>query len=263
MRQWRGLTYLTWLTFRRQLAARKTVVALVLILLCALATLAWSRTFRLPPDADPARVTKAMNGFVEAILMPLFVSFLLPILALIYATAAIGEEREERTIVYLLIRPLSRYRIYLAKALGTVPLVLAVGLGGFALVCLASGRVGGICWDLFPMAIVRGCVAYTALFLLFGAIFPRPMILAVVYAFFCETLLGNMPGTIKRLTISYHCSCLMFDAGSIVGIHPDRERQFIPISGWAAAWVLDLASLALLALGAYLFHRKEYRDFAG
>lgn len=263
MRELRGLTFLAWLTFVRQLFARKTIIAIVLIVLLSLATVAWGRRFHVAVDVEPERFREAMNGFTDLIIMPIFTSFLLPILAVIYATAALGEEREERTLVYLLIRPLSKHRIYLAKAAGTLPLVVAAGFVGFALVCLAAGPVGTIAWRLYQPAVLRGAVAYTCLFLMFGAVFPRPLILAIVYAFFCETLLGNMPGTIKRLAVSFHCRCLMYDAGGPYGIAPDSELQFLPISGWAAAWVLDLASVALLFVGAFLFHRKEYRDFSG
>lgn len=261
MSEFRGLAYLSLLTFQRQLAARKTFIAVALIGLASLGTTAWSRRSFARVAGDEELLQQALNKFADEVFMPIFVSFLLPLLALIYATAAIGEEREERTLVYLLIRPLSRYRIYLAKAFGVLPLVILVGVGGFAVISLCAGPAAGLIWNLFEPAVLRGCIAYTCLFLLFGAIFPKPLVLAVVYAFFCEALLGNMPGTIKRLAVSFHTRCLMYDAGANFGIKPDSELQFVPISGDAARWVLDLTSIGLLAFGAFLFHRKEFRDF--
>jgi ABC-2 type transport system permease protein len=262
VREFRGLSYLAWITFRRQLFARKTGIAVVLIVMAALATLVWARRGMPRIDDDDVNVPVGVTRFVRMIIMPIYISFLLPVLSLIYAASAIGEERDERTLVYLLIRPLSRYRIYLAKGMGILPLVLAVGVGGFLLICAAAGPAGWETGRLFDGAVMRGCIVYTALFLLFGAVFHRPLVLAVCYAFFCETLVGNMPGTIKRLAVSFHTKCLMYDVGRPFGVTPDSDAQFVAISGDTAAWVLDLVALFLFALGAYLFHRKEYRDFA-
>lgn len=260
MRELRGLAFLGWLTFRRQLAARKTAIAIVLLGMLCLATIVWSRHFHNRFHGEDAS-QQIVRLFAQAVIMPVYVTGLLPVLSLIYATAALGEERDERTLVYTLIRPLSRYRVYVAKGLGILPMVLLAGLGGYALMCRCAGPEGPILWNLFLPAIARGCIAYTSLFLLFGALFPRPLVFAVCYSFFCETLLGNMPGTIKRLAISYHCRCLMFDSGAPYGIEPASSLQFLPISGSAAAWSLDLASVALLAIGAYFFHRKEFNEF--
>src|SRR5690606_38105033 len=135
--------------------------------------------------------------------MGVYLSLLLPITALIYATAAIGEEREQRTLVYLLSPPPARYRIYLAKAAGILPATVLVGLSGFWAICQTAGELGEPAWNLFFPAIARACLAYGALFLLFGAAFPRPAVLGVVYSLFVETTLGNMPGTIKRIAVSY------------------------------------------------------------
>lgn len=259
MREFRGLAFLAWLTFRRQLLARKTAIALVLIGLLGLATIVWTERF-LPRVENDAKPYVGVYRFTEIIVMSIYISFLLPVLTLIYATSAIGEERDERTLVYLLIRPLSRYRVYLAKGLGILPLVLTAGVGGFWIICLCADEPGRLAWESFWSVMLRGSIAYACLFLLFGALVPRPLVVSIAYAFFCEALVGFMPGTIKRISISFHCKCLMFDFGSAFGLKPDKDLQFLPISGSAAAWVLTFASLGLLAVGAFFFHRKEYRD---
>lgn len=262
MNELRGLFYLSRLTFWRQFLARKTLIALVLIGMLCLATIVWNQ--RILPDIarDTSKENNPINKFSEFVVMPIYLGFLLPVLCLIYATAAFGEERDERTLVYLLIRPLARYRVYLAKGLGILPLVLVAGIGGFWLVCLCAEEPGRIAWELYRPAVIRGSFAYACLFLLFGALVPRPLVVSIAYAFFCEALVSLMPGTIKRLAISFHCKCLIFEAGKDYGVTPDSQLQFLPISGQAASWVLTLASIALLAVGAFFFHRKEYRDLS-
>jgi hypothetical protein len=88
------------------------------------------------------------------------------------------------------------------------------------------------------------------------------VVFAVLYAFFCETLLGVMPGSIKRLAISFHCRSIMFDVGQPFGLEPAERLQFDPISANSAIWVLDIASVVLLIIGVVVFHFKEYRDLA-
>lgn len=260
MRELRALTHLAWLTLRRQLTGRKTLIAVMLVGLLCLATIVWSRRHGVAADAPAIARDRATAQFTQQIILPLYVSFLLPILTLTYATAAVGEEREERTLVYVLIRPMERYRIYLSKWVGVLPLTIVTAVGGYAALCASAGISGHAAWEMFWPAIARSSIAYTALFLLFGAIFPRPVVFAVLYAFFCEAMVGNMPGTVKRATVSYYCQCLIYDTGEPLGLAPSIKAQFLPISGDAAAWALDIASLALLAVGAVAFHRKEYRD---
>src|SRR5437016_11493803 len=70
----------------------------------------------------------------------IFLGFLLPILSLSFATQALGGEREARTLVWLLTRPLPRSSIYLAKFVALLPWSLGLNLGGFALLCAVAGR---------------------------------------------------------------------------------------------------------------------------
>lgn len=286
MREWRGLAFLAWLTFERQLATRKTLLAIGLLTMLVLVTILWAR--RSPPGelpvsrgtrnqgsatasrqqgdqtpTDPKRLSERRVGrFINRVVMPFYIGFLLPILCLIHATAALGEERDDRTLVYLMMRPLSRWRIYLAKGIGVLPLILLTSMGGLAAICVAIDPDGWMAWKLTWMPLLRGTVAYTSLFLLAGALLPRPVVLAVVYAFFVETLLGNMPGTIKRIAISFHVRCLIFDQGSDFGLEIPPRLQFAPISGEAAALVLDVATVGLAVLGAFLFHRREFTEFS-
>jgi ABC-type transport system involved in multi-copper enzyme maturation permease subunit len=298
VREFRGLSYLTWQTFVRQLCARKTVVALVLIALACIAAF-WWRVERAPYSAKqlarqqkvpdvvrrfwPGRLvytailvtlnapdpfgqaerefhTNATLVFARGFVMPVYVGFLLPILSLLYAAAALGEEREERTLVYLLVRPLALWKVYLAKAVGIAPLVVATGVGGFAAICLAAGAAGAQAWEMFAPAIALACVAYSCLFLVFGALVPRPLVVGVGYALFAEFLVGNLPGTLKRLSIAYYTKCLIYEAGSPMGFQPNSRLQFLPVSGQTSEIVLTVAAAVLLAFGAWAFHRKEYRD---
>ena len=103
--------------------------------------------------------------------------------------------------------------------------------------------------------------AYVALFLLFGVMFRRATIIALAYALFIETLIGNMPGIAKRLAISFYTRCLIFDAGSVFGMRPSGPGNadlFVAIPGATAQMVLYLLSGGLLLAGLVIFCRREY-----
>jgi hypothetical protein len=94
-----------------------------------------------------------------------------------------------------------------------------------------------------------------------GACLRRAAVVALLYAFFLETVAGNMlPGHFKRLSISFYTRCLMFDHGSDYGIGPDRPWHYLPVTGATAALVLAGTTLILLLIGMVVFSRSEYLD---
>src|SRR2546428_501317 len=104
------------------------------------------------------------------------------------------------------------------------------------------------------------CDFVHALCHLMGACLRRAGIVALLYAFFLETLAGNMPGLMKRLSVSFYMRCLMFESGSAYGIGPERPAIYQPVSGATAALILAGATLALLFVGMVVFSRSEYLD---
>src|SRR5262249_39794845 len=59
--------------------------------------------------------------FSKSFVFSVFLSFLLPIWSIAFATDAIGGEREAQSLVWLLTRPLPRSTIYLAKFIAVLP----------------------------------------------------------------------------------------------------------------------------------------------
>lgn len=201
-------------------------------------------------------------GFSVAFVLSVFVTFLLPVWSLSFATNALGSEREGGNLVWLLTRPLSRPAIYLAKFVAQLPWSLALNVGGFALVCLAAGRPGPQAFLLYWPAVFCGTLAFCALFHLMGAYFQRPAITAVVYSFFLEMILGTMPGYMKRVSIGFYVRSMMYDAGQDYGVQPRNPAVELPVDGVSAMWVLAATTVLLLLLGMVVFTRKEYQDLA-
>jgi hypothetical protein len=200
--------------------------------------------------------------FAYGAVFSIFLTFLLPVWSLSFATEALGGERESSSLVWLLTRPLPRPAIYLGKFVALLPWSVGLNLGGFALICLAAGRPGAQAFRLFWPAILAATLTFTALFYLMGACFRRPAVVAIVYSFCLEIVLGNMPGYLKRVSVGFYARCMMFDAAGEYGVQPDNPMVFMPVSGSTALTVLLGAAVGLLALGTFLFSRMQYKEEA-
>jgi ABC-type transport system involved in multi-copper enzyme maturation permease subunit len=212
---------------------------------------------------NPEMTARAgFTRFSNVIIFTIFTTFLLPLWSLSFATEALGREREDRNLLWLLTRPLPRPAIYLAKYVAVLPWALGLNLGGLAVLCLAAGAPGRLALQLYWPAVFWGTLAFAALFHLMGAWFRRAAVVAILYAFFLETILGNLPAYWKRASISFYTRCLMFDRAHDLGIHPEKPLLYLPVSGTAAWGVLLALTVGLLGLGMYIFTRAEYLDLS-
>jgi ABC-type transport system involved in multi-copper enzyme maturation permease subunit len=206
--------------------------------------------------------TEPLAVFSRWVVFLLFLGFLLPLFSLSFAAGAIGQERENRSLVWLMTRPLPRSAVYLAKFLGVLPWCLLLTVGGFAALCLAGGETGRTAFRLYGPGVLAGSVAFSAVFFLLGALFPRPAILGLLYAFFFETLLSELPvpGTLKRLSINYYTRCLLYSEAEAQGVPVETSSLFVPVSPATAWLVLGAVTVGVTALGMWVFAKMEYRD---
>jgi ABC-type transport system involved in multi-copper enzyme maturation permease subunit len=210
--------------------------------------------------SDAFRRHWALTNFTRWVPMTAFVGFVLPLFTLAFASGAIGTERESRSLVWLLTRPLPRPAIYLATFLGAVPWCVLFGVGGFAALCLAGGGLGREAFRLYWPAAVGGTVAFAALFHLLGATVRRPVVVGLVYVFFFEALVALLPGSLKLLSLSFYARSLIYNEAVAAG-YPGPMLEVPEAVSAATAWaVLAAATAGLLAVGAWRFARAEYRD---
>jgi ABC-type transport system involved in multi-copper enzyme maturation permease subunit len=199
-------------------------------------------------------------NFTRWVMLVGFVGFVLPLFTMSYASAAFGTERESRSLVWLMTRPIPRSAIYLAKLLGTLPWCVLFGLGGFAAMCLAGGDLGRRAFALYWPAAVAGTVAFAALFHLVGALFRRPVVVGLVYVFFFEALVAALPGSLKLLSLSYYVRSLMYNAATVASYPTELLEMMQAVSDRSAWTFLAVAAIGLTGLGMWLFARSEYRD---
>ena len=133
------------------------------------------------------------------ILDTLVIRTVMPLIALIVGTAAIGSEIEDGTAVYLLVKPIPRWRIALAKllvaagltAVLVVPPIVATGI----LVAGASSEALGVTFG-FALAALAGGTAYAMAFTALGTITSRALIVGLAYTLIWEGVIaGLLEGT--------------------------------------------------------------------
>jgi len=171
------------LTARSLLGRRRALVLLalpaVLLVLCGLV--------RLLAGSDQRIGVNLLSTFALGTVVPL--------LALIAGTGAIGPEIDDGSIVYLLSKPLSRRTIVhtkLAISVGTVLVVAAlpVLVAGLLMLGTADRLAIG-----FAVAAAVAGIAYCALFLLLAVVTRNAVVIGLVYALVWEAVIGNfVPG---------------------------------------------------------------------
>lgn len=140
------------------------------------------------------------SSFMSALMGNLILSTLLPIATLILATSALGDEIDDRTMVYLVLKPVMRLRIIAEKYLAvTEATILALWLGIIAtwLIIAFNDMVDSV--DTLVAALVAllvGVLAYGAVFIAVSLIVPRALMVGIIYSLIWESLLSRLiPGT--------------------------------------------------------------------
>lgn len=241
---------LFWLTFRRLLWSTSSLM--VLLPLAGGALFLLRRRFDRMSD-----INMAFQDFCEFVIL-VFVGFLAPVCALAYGTTSLGADREDRTLLFLLIRPVPRWLVLLAKFAATLPLALGLTTGGFYCYCRLAGEAGGLAYAIFLPAIIYITFAYLGLFHLFAVLLRHSTIVALIYAVFFEFVLGNMPGIVKRAAVNYYGRSIMYALAAADGL--ERPTWFEPLAPATAAWALGGIALGSLALALAVFQWREYHD---
>jgi ABC-2 type transport system permease protein len=182
--------------------------------------------------------------------------------AAIFALQVIGSEVEQKTIVYLLTRPMPRFQILTARTLAAVTAVLIVSLlslAGCALAC------GGGAWARFAQdasALVAGAFAYTSFFVLISLFVQKAMTYCLLFAFGWETGIPNLPGNLFWVSINSYVTGISQAAkaaspnSAITTFAGGQSSEAItPLVGWAA---MAGFTAFCMVLGGWWFTTNEY-----
>ena len=230
------------LALRRLLVRRRTLFLVLAGLLPAVVAL----LYRLDstPHADA----------FESAIGEIFLPFVLPFVALVIGASAIGEERDDGTILYLASTPLRRLQIVLPLLAGAALTTLVVCVPGF-LACLAiapgSSKGSTLAWGL--TATVGATLAYTGLFGWVSLRAPRPVVLGMLYIVIWEGSITSFAPSARWLSIESYARATV--AGGLPGgVTTLNAPDLAPLAGLV---VLLCASVLWIALATRRFLKVE------
>lgn len=189
---------------------------------------------------------------------------ILALASAIFATSVLSGEVEQKTIVYLVTRPIPRWQLLLSRVAAAMTVVFAISALGAVVTSLAV--YGGdllqnrlLVGDLGTLAL--GTIAYGGLFVLISLWANRAMLICLLFAFGWESSVPNMPGELYYLSIfSYLSALAKHPVGETRGPLGALSGQLgvNTLSASTAFVVLVIFCIAVLAFGAWWFSRFEY-----
>ncbi|HEX2756211.1 MAG TPA: ABC transporter permease subunit [Candidatus Limnocylindrales bacterium] len=145
------------------------------------------------------RIGGTRSGALPSALEGLVVSAVLPLVALVFGTAALGSELDDGTAVHVLTKPIPRWAIVLPKfvvagGMTAVLLFPATILAGILVGGLGSRELG--LTFAFAIAVLIGSFVYSAIFVALSAATSRGLVIGLGYSLLWEGLLsGALKGT--------------------------------------------------------------------
>ena len=220
------------ITLQALLNRRRTLLLALLGLLLILITV----LYRLgsPGPSEALEVTRNL-------LASFGIGVLVPIVAVIVGTSALGAELDDGTIVYLLAKPVPRWRIVLVKfvvawlvtSLLVAPAIVVGGLIGNGDASLAIG---------FGLASIIAALEYTAIFVALSLVTSRALIIGLAYVVIWEGVVAGLFTGTRAVSVRQHALAVAEATGGD-GAAGMAELSFA--FGLAAAVVVTVAALAI------------------
>jgi ABC-2 type transport system permease protein len=179
------------LTVRQLVGSRRVWLVLALVSLPVLAGVLY----------HVADSTTTSAKFADDVTASLVASGILPLVMLLFGTSAFGNELGDRTLVYLALKPLPRWRIVAPKLLasvlvGGVPVALS---GLVAVAVIQEGDPGGALAT--GAGLLAGAAVYAAVFTWAGLATRHALVIGLVYVFVWEATLAAYLDGIRFLSI--------------------------------------------------------------
>jgi ABC-2 type transport system permease protein len=236
---WTSLWSLYLLSLRQHRHGKRWLVMVLLMLLPAAFVGLVRSTARDVPGLG-------MELIVAFMLIP---QALLPLVALIYGSGIVQDEVEEQTITYLLIRPISKWQLYLVKlaATWTVAIGLTIAITALTYAAIYIGmknRPEDVPSRLLHAAAIHSLavLAYCSIFGLISVITRKTLAVGVLYIVIVEGLFANMAFGIRLITVIYYARLIAYRTMPFIAPTPVGPHDIA-----ADAWQLDVAADPTLA----------------
>jgi ABC-2 type transport system permease protein len=226
------------LTVRQLAGSRRVWFVLVLVALPILAAVLF----------HVGDTTTTSARFADDVTATLVASGILPLVMLLFASSAFGNELVDRTLGYLTMKPLARWRIIVPKFVATLVVGgIPTAASGFLAVALIEGGMGGALAT--GLGLLVGAAAYAAIFTWAGLATRHALLIGLVYVFVWEATLAAYLDGIRFLSVRRYTLSL------IHALDNERLRRIDDPLGAGVA----LAAVAIVVAGFTLLAVRRLR----
>jgi len=228
------------LTLRSLLDGRRTLALGLLALLPVIPAIVFAAAGEIEPELFWARL-------VQRLIIPTVAAFV----AVVIGASALGDEREDGTILYLLSTPVSRLGLVVTKVLASwtvaaallTPPVVVAGL----IALRGDATVGRIVWPVVGMLAAALC--YCAVTAWLSTVTRRPVVLGVLYILLWEGSIATFAASADRLSIAAY--------GRVLAVEGVIDVNAPEISAPVAVIVLAIVSAVAIRAAARRLSRTE------
>ena len=206
--------------------------------------------------ASRAREGAGLDTDLGGLLVTPFFALVVPLITLILASSALGDERRDKTLSFVVLRPIGPLQLVLAKTLATFLVSMGYALVGAAALAVTYVALGGRL-DVLPAMLAGAalvCALYSSIFVLLGSVFARATLVGLAYVLFVENVLVvELPrlssGSPWRVGLAATIDLMpsTFPVRSILGAIGDLEPS-APLALFATAVTASIAVALCTAL---------------
>ncbi len=218
-----------WLTWRQLFAGRRLLVVSLLALAPALIAV----IFRVVVSRPDGLGMDGAEDFLSTLSSDIVVGTILPLAAVVFGTSAFGGEVDDGTLVYLLVKPIARWRVVLSKYVVAVGSTIAIAIPAIMLPWLID-RTPGLTIR-FPMGYLAGAVVgafiYSAIFLTLGIASRRALVIGLLYVIGFENVLSRSVVGFKVFAVREYAATVAHKVGEFVGDAPPVTLDTVYVMG--------------------------------
>jgi len=233
---WSALT-LSYRVVLRQLTSRGRLIALTaLALVATVAGIALGQA-----DADLEAGVRLISGLGFAVIIP--------VVSLVFGGAAIGDLRDDKTLVYLWLRPMDRWPIVVGAFAAAVTLTAPITLVPVVAAAALAGSGGG----LVAATIIAGLVAvvsYCAIFTMLGVALRRVIVWGLAYILIWEGFIALGGAGVARFAIRKYTRSIIVDRTGI-------DLDLADFSQTTGIIVPLIAAVVALAVASWRLARQD------
>jgi ABC-2 type transport system permease protein len=178
------------------------------------------------------------NG--AAVIANLGFAVVVPVVCLVFAGGAIGDLREDKTLVYLWLRPIGRWPIVVGAAAAALTIATPIVLPTVVVAAMLTG-LGSDLVVATLLATTVGLVTYTSLFTMLGVWLQRHIVWGLAYILIWEGFIAlGGPGVAQFAIRTYTRSILVDRTGAdLVG------ADFSTLTAVIVPSIVSVVSLAV------------------